>query len=156
MTDMHGAFGRTVQAMMGDRSHAELAERAGVSGSYLNSVLRGNIPSRPVVIALARACDLGREGASHLLRLAGYSALQDHEWSARKPSAAMPNSDFSLPEPDASGSAWLALEGPRGDLTPERGVLPPLVLDEGSLLDDPGQSNLSVPLFRQLTDGEPG
>ena len=156
MSDMHGAFGRTVQAMMGDRSHVELAERAGVSSSYLNSVLRGNIPSRPVVIALARACDLGREGASHLLRLAGYNTLQDHEWAARKASSAMPDPDFSLPEPDTSGSAWLTLEGPRGDLTPERGVLPPLVLEEGCLLDDPGQSDLSVPLLRQLADGEPG
>ncbi|HTE17415.1 MAG TPA: helix-turn-helix transcriptional regulator [Armatimonadota bacterium] len=156
MSDMHGAFGRTVQAMMGDRSHVELAERAGVSSSYLNSVLRGNIPSRPVVLALARACDLGREGASHLLRLAGYPTLQDHEWAVRKPSSAMPDSDFSLPEPDASGSVWLALEGPRGDLTPERGELPPLVLEQGSLLDDPGQSHLSVPLFPQLTEGESG
>ena len=156
MSELHGAFGRTLQAMMGDRTAGELAERAGVSNSYLKSVLRGNIPSRPVVIALARACDLGREGASHLLRLAGYNALQEHEWAPRKASTAAPDPSFSLPEPGIAGSAWLALEGPSDDSTAERRAPLPPALGEGAPLPAIDDADLSFPALPRLLEGDKG
>jgi hypothetical protein len=72
-------FGHEVRKALGEMRYRQVAQKVGVSATYIGDMVSGRVPSRPVVVKFAEACDLKPKEANRLLAIAGYAPIPDTE-----------------------------------------------------------------------------
>lgn len=116
-------FGLAVQDALGGRSYRQVAQKAGVSATYVGDMVMGRVPKRETVLALASACGLSLDKTNELLIAADFAPLSDKDpgWDARASlewnlrSFRSFFADFPLPEGiipnDAAGLTQKQIDG---------------------------------------------